>query len=78
MASNTTRYMKLLAWDKQLGLASPLNNAAIHSGKTKNPSTKEAGLDASRQSSSSPGGEGESLFLTSSFIARHSRNQTLS
>ncbi len=60
--------MKLLAWDKQLELASPLKNAAIQSGKTKNPSTKEAGLDASHQVRISPEGSGKNLFLTSSFI----------
>ena len=33
MASNTTRHMKRLSWDKQLGLASPLKNAAIQSAQ---------------------------------------------
>ena len=39
--------MKPSSRDKQLGLASPLNYAAIQSGNTKNPSKKEAGLDVS-------------------------------
>jgi hypothetical protein len=39
--------MKPLSWDKQLGLASPLECAAIQSGKTKSLSKKETGLDAS-------------------------------
>jgi hypothetical protein len=60
--------MKLLRWDKQLGLASPLNYAAIQSGKTKSPSNKETGLDVSHQARISPEGREESFFLTSSFI----------
>jgi hypothetical protein len=35
------RYMKPSSRDQQLGLASPLNCAAIQSGKTKTPSKKE-------------------------------------
>jgi len=48
MASSTTNYMKPSTWGQQ-GLASPLNFAAIQSGKTKSPSKKEAGLDASHR-----------------------------
>jgi hypothetical protein len=59
--------MKPLSWDKQLGLASPLNHAAIQ-GKIKSPSNKEAGLDASHQILVSREGRGENFFLTSSFI----------
>src|SRR5262249_35278427 len=59
----------------QLGLASPLNYAAIQSGNIKSPFKKEAGLDVSHHALVSRDGRGENLFLTSSFIARHSRNQ---
>jgi hypothetical protein len=76
--------MKPLSWDRQLGLASPLKCAAIQSGQTKNPSKDkdevedEVGLDASHHTRIFLRG-GENLFsLTSSFTARHSRNQTLS
>ena len=74
--------MKPLSWDKQLGLASPLKCAAIQSDQTNNPSKNEVrnevGLDASHHTRIFLRG-GENLFsLTSSFTARHSRNQTLS
>ena len=59
--------MKPLCWDKQLGVASPLNYAAIQ-GKIKSPSKKEAGLDASHHALVSREGRGENFFLTSSFI----------
>jgi len=59
--------MKALSWDEQLGLASPLNYAAIQ-GKIKSPSKKEAGLDASHQLWFPRRGRGENVFLTSSFI----------
>jgi hypothetical protein len=39
--------MKPSRWDKQLGLASPLDYTAIPSGQTNNPSKHEVGLDAS-------------------------------
>jgi len=54
--------MKPLSWDKQLGLASPLECAAIQSGKTKSLSKKETGLDASHPPSSL-GGRGKNFFL---------------
>ena len=44
--------MKPSSWDKQLGLVSPLESAAIQSGQTNNPSMDkdeaedEVGLDA--------------------------------
>ena len=50
--------MKLLSWDQQLGLASPLNQ----SGKTKTPAKNETGLDASRHTQVSAEG-GEKNFL---------------
>jgi hypothetical protein len=66
--------MKPLSWDKQLGLASPLQCAAIQSGQTNNPSMDkdevgdEVGLDVSHHTRISQRG-GENLFsLTSSFI----------
>jgi hypothetical protein len=69
---------------KQLGLASSLKCAVIQSGQTNNPSRDKdevgdaVGLDASHHARIFLRG-GENLFsLTSSFTARHSRNQTLS
>jgi hypothetical protein len=57
--------MKPSSRDEQLGLASPLNYAAIQSGhKNQNPSKKEeteAGLDASHTASHR--GEGRNFFL---------------
>ena len=67
--------MKLLSWDQQLGLASPLPYAANQSGKTKIPSKNETGLDASRHTRVSAEGAEKNFLLTSSFLARHSRNQ---
>jgi hypothetical protein len=60
--------MKPLSWDKQLGLASPLQCAAIQSGQTNNPSMDkdevgdEVGLDVSPHPHLSEG-RGESFFL---------------
>ena len=55
--------MKLLSWDQQLGLASPLPYAANQSGKTKTPSKNETGLDASRHTQvSAEGAEKNSLL----------------
>jgi hypothetical protein len=68
--------MKPLSWDKQLGLASPLQCATIQSGQTNNPSMDknevrdEVGLDVSHHTRIFLRG-GENLFsLTSSFIGR--------
>jgi hypothetical protein len=61
--------MKLSSRDQQLGLASPLNYAAIQSGKTKTPLRRRRsgqGLDASHTASSREG-RGENFLLTSSF-----------
>ena len=57
--------MKQSGRDHQLGLASPLNYAAIQSGNIniKGPSTKEAGLDVSHQLLVSREGRGENFFL---------------
>ena len=55
------RSMKPSSRDRQLGLASPLNYAAIQSGKTKTPLRRRRsgqGLDASL-----PRGEGEEFLL---------------
>jgi hypothetical protein len=60
--------MKPLSWDKQLGLASPLEIAASQSEKIKSPSNKEAGLDVSHHVLVSREGRGENFFLTSSLI----------
>src|ERR1700757_3766617 len=55
--------MKPVSWDKQLGLASPLETAASQSGKIKSPSNKEAGLDVSHHALVSREGRGENFFL---------------
>jgi hypothetical protein len=60
--------MKLLSWDQQLGLASPLPYAANQSGKTKTPSKNQTGLDASRHTQVSAQGAAKNFLLTSSFI----------
>jgi hypothetical protein len=60
--------MKPLRWDKQLGLASPLEYAAIQSGRAKIFSKEEAGLDASHGTRVSRRGAEKCFFLTSSFI----------
>ena len=62
------RYMKPLGRDHPLGMASPLNYAAIQSGNIKGPSNKEAGLDANHHVLVSREGRGENFLLTSSFI----------
>ena len=74
--------MKPSSGDKQVGLASPRESAASQSEKTNKPSKdvvrNEVGLDVSHHTRISRRG-GEKLFLlTSSFIARHSRNQNTS
>jgi hypothetical protein len=66
--------MKPLSWDKQLGLASPLESAAGQSNQTNNPSMDkdEAGdkveLDASHHTRIFLRGGENLFFLTSSFI----------
>ena len=61
-------YVKPSSRDYPLGLASPLNYAAIQSGNIKSPSKKEAGLDISHHTLF-PAREGERIVpLTSSFI----------
>jgi hypothetical protein len=55
--------MKLLSWDQQLGLASPLPYAANQSGKTKTPSKNETGLDASRHTQVSAEGAEKNFLL---------------
>jgi hypothetical protein len=57
------RYLKPSSRDHQLGLASPLNYAAIQSGKIKSPSKKEAGLDVSHHDLVPAEGRGEKFFL---------------
>ena len=66
--------MKPLSWDKQLGLVSPLESAAIRSGQTNNPSMDkdeagdDVGLNVSHPTRISQRG-GEKFFsLTSPFI----------
>ena len=73
-------FMKPLSWDKQLGLVSPLEYAAIQGGKTKGPSRRDTGLDASHHIQGLPRGEAENFFLDilshriSSGIGRESEN----
>ena len=70
--------MKPSSWHKQLGLASPRKRAASQSDQTNNPSKNEVGLDGSHYARISQRGGEKFFYLTSSFTARHSRNQTLS
>src|SRR5262249_17427165 len=58
--------MKPSSRDYQLGLASPLNYAAIQSGNIKNSSHKEAGLDVSHHAWFPARGGERIFFLTSS------------
>src|ERR1039457_262235 len=53
--------MKPSSWDKQLGLASPLECAASQSGQTNNPSKSVVGLDVSHYTL--PEGRREAFFL---------------
>ena len=55
--------MKPSRRDYPLGLASPLNYAAIQSGNIKSPSKKETGLDVSHHALVSREGRGENFFL---------------
>jgi len=55
--------MKPSIRDYQLGLALPLNYAAIQSGNIKSSSKKEAGLDVSHHALVSREGEGKEFFL---------------
>jgi len=55
--------MKPLSWDKQLGLASPLERAAGQSDETNHPSKNEVGLDVSHHIHVSPEGRGKYFFL---------------
>jgi hypothetical protein len=59
--------MKPSRRDYPLGLASPLNYAAIQSGNIKSPSNKEAGLDVSHHALVSREGRGENFFLDTHF-----------
>jgi len=58
--------MKPSSWDKQLGLASPLESAASQSGQTNNPSKTGVGLDVSHHTCAFPRGGEKFFFLTSS------------
>ena len=60
--------MKPSSWDKQLGLALPLERAARQSNQTNNPSKNKVGLDVSHHARIFPGGGEKCFFLTSSFI----------
>src|SRR2546425_13057220 len=60
--------MKPSSWDKQLGLALPLERAAGQSRQTNNPSKNEVGLDVSHHTRVFPRGGEKLFFLTSSFI----------
>src|ERR1700688_1130979 len=71
--------MKPFSWDKRLGLVSPLQNAAIQSGQTNNPSMDkdevgdEVGLDASHHTRIFLRGGENLFFLTSSLIGQLTR-----
>ena len=66
--------MKPFSWDKQLGLASPLESAAGQSNQTNNPSMDkdeagdEVGLDVSHHTRIFLRGGENLFFLTSSLI----------
>jgi hypothetical protein len=64
--------MKPSSWDKQLGLASPLERATGQSNQTNNPSKNEVGnevgLDVSHHTRISQRGGEKLFFLTSFFI----------
>jgi hypothetical protein len=55
--------MKPSSWDKQLGLALPLERAAGQSNQTTNPSKNDVGLDVSHHTCVFPRGRGEAFFL---------------
>jgi len=78
LANERHCFMKPSSWDKQLGLAWPLERAAGQSNQTNNPSKKETGLDVSHHTRIFSRGGEKLFFLTSFFTARHSRNQTRS
>src|SRR2546427_12657603 len=63
-------FMKPSSWDKQLGLALPLERAAGQSRQTNNPSKNEVGLNVSHHTRVFPRGGQKLFFLTSSFIGR--------
>jgi hypothetical protein len=68
MASCATDFMNPSSWDKQLGLASPRENAASQSDQTNNPSMDkdEAGMRWAGSKSPHPHlseGRGEVFFL---------------
>jgi hypothetical protein len=64
--------MKPLSWEKQLGLASPLECAAIQSNQNNNPSNNEVrnevGRDVTHRTRISQRGGENLFFLTSPFI----------
>jgi hypothetical protein len=64
----TTAFMKPSSWNKQLGLALPLERAAGQSNQTNHPSKNEVGLDVSHHTRVFPRGGEKLFFLTSSFI----------
>src|ERR1035437_3166035 len=55
--------MKPSSWDKQLGLASPLECAASQSGQTNNPSKECGGAGCKSLYPHLPEGRGEAFFL---------------
>jgi hypothetical protein len=65
--------MKPSSWDKQLGLASPLERAARQSNQTDNPSKNVVGAGCQSPHPRPPEGRGEVYLLTSSFIGRVTR-----
>ena len=60
--------MKPSSWDKQLGLALPLERAAGQSNQTNNPSKDGMGLDVSHHARTFPRSGEKLFFLTSFFI----------
>jgi hypothetical protein len=70
--------MKPSSWDKQPGLAFPLEPAARQSNQTNNPSKNVAGLDVSHHTHAFPKGRRGVFSLTSSFIGQLSITSLLS
>ena len=60
--------MKPSSWDKQLGLALPLELAVGQSGQTNIPSKDETGLDACHHTRIFQRGGEKFFYLTSSLI----------
>src|SRR5260370_1569935 len=66
--------MKPSSWDKQLGLASPLERAARQSNQTDNPSKNVVGAGCQSPHPRPPEGRGAGYLFTSSFIRPNTKS----